>query len=61
MDRDDNIHRSLALYSRRYDEQNIDDPVYYREVLMRKIDDKLKEYGKNLYFNLLATEARSYN
>ena len=28
---------------------------------MRKIDDKLKEYGKNLYFNLLATEARSYN
>ena len=61
MDRDDNIYRPLALYSRRYVSKNVDDPLYSREVLMRKIDDKLKEYGKNLYLNLLTTEARSYN
>ena len=61
MDCDDDIHGPLALYSRQHDEQTVDDPVYSRKVLMRKIDDKLKEYGKNLDFNPLATEAQSCN
>ena len=38
--------RKLALQSRKFDEEDDDDPEYSRKALMRKIDDKLKEYGR---------------
>ena len=48
LDKDDakNEDRKLALRSRKFDEQDDDDPEESRKALMRKIDDKLKEYGK---------------
>ena len=46
LDKDDQEHRELALHSRKYDEENDDDPETGRKTLMKKIDDKLKEYGK---------------
>lgn len=46
LDEDDHQHRRWALRSRRLDEQSDHDPVYSRKVLMDKIDDKLKQYGK---------------
>ena len=48
LDNDDknNQDRKLALSSRRFDEEDDDDPEDSRKALMRKIDDKLKEYGK---------------
>lgn len=56
MDRNDEQHRQLALISRRYDEQTNNDPVYSRKVLINKIDDKLKEYGKTSHFLLCIIE-----
>ena len=50
LDDDDKINRSLALESRKHDEETDKDPVYSRKVLMKKIDDKLKEYGKHPQF-----------
>ena len=47
LDADDHENRPLALESRKYDEQTDKDPVYSRKVLIQKIDDKLKEYGKH--------------
>lgn len=47
LDDDDNENRALALRSRKYDEETDKDPIYSRKVLMKKIDDKLKEYGKH--------------
>lgn len=47
LDADDHEKRPLALESRKYDEQTDKDPVYSRKVLIQKIDDKLKEYGKH--------------
>lgn len=46
LDADDEEKRPLALQSRKHDEQTDKDPVYSRKVLIQKIDDKLKEYGK---------------
>ncbi len=46
LDADDEEKRSLALQSRKFDEQTDKDPIYSRKVLIQKIDDKLKEYGK---------------
>ena len=46
LDADDEENRPLALQSRKHDEQTDKDPVYSRKVLIQKIDDKLKEYGK---------------
>lgn len=46
LDDDDKEKRELALKSRKFDEQTDKDPVYSRKVLIQKIDDKLKEYGK---------------
>ena len=46
LDDDDKENRELALQSRRHDEETDDDPEGSRKALMRKIDDKLKEYGK---------------
>ena len=46
LDDDDKVNRPLALESRKYDEDTDKDPVYSRKVLMKKIDNKLKEYGK---------------
>ena len=54
LDSDNATHRPLANQSRRHDEDTDSDPVYSRKVLMGKIDDKLKEYGKNMYFSLFA-------
>lgn len=54
LDSDDATHRPLANQSRQLDEHTDTDAVYSRRVLMGKIGDKLKEYGKNLYFSLLA-------
>ena len=54
MDNDDEEHRLPALASRRHDEATDDDPLHSRKALMRKIDDKLKEYGKNSSISLLA-------
>lgn len=54
LDSDDATHRPFANQSRRLDEHTDIDPVHSRKVLMRKIDDKLKEYGKNMYFSLFA-------
>ena len=48
LDDDDKVNRALALTSRKHDEETDKDPVYSRKVLMKKIDDKLKEYGKHL-------------
>lgn len=52
LDSNDATHRPLAHHSRQFDEQTDVDPVHSRKVLMRKIDKKLKEYGKNMYFTL---------
>ena len=46
LDDDDKRNRALALTSRKNDEETDNDPFYSRKVLMKKIDDKLKEYGK---------------
>lgn len=46
LDDDDKVNRALALTSRKNDEETDNDPIYSRKVLMKKIDDKLKEYGK---------------
>ena len=46
LDKDDQEHRKLALQSRQHDEETDDDPETGRKTLMKKIDDKLKEYGK---------------
>ena len=46
LDDDDKKHRELALSSRKHDEDTDDDPEESRKALMRKIGDKLKEYGK---------------
>ena len=43
--------------SRQWDERTDADPVYSRKVLMRRIDEKLKEYGKRL--NLSAFDTQS--
>lgn len=43
-------NREMALMSRQNDEENDKDPVYSRKVLMKKIDDKLKEYGEHPQF-----------
>lgn len=48
LDADDKEKRELALQSRKFDEQT-DKTIYSRKVLMQKIDDKLKEYGKTSY------------
>lgn len=47
MDGDDKEHRPFALQSRRLDEEREIDPLFSRKALMKKISDKLKEYGKN--------------
>jgi hypothetical protein len=47
LDDDDNEKRAIALTSRKFDEQTEKDPVYSRKVLIQKIDNKLKEYGKS--------------
>lgn len=57
LDSNDATHRPLAHHSRRHDEQNDVDPVHSRKMMRRKIDDKLKEYGKNIYFSSLASES----
>lgn len=49
LDTDDDENRPLALQSRKHDEQTDKDPVYSRKVLIQKIDDKLKEYGKSTF------------
>ena len=46
LDNDDMKNRELALRSRRNDEDTDEDPETSRKVLMGKISDKLKEYGK---------------
>ena len=46
LDDDDKKDRKLALQSRKHDEETDDDPEDSRKALMRKIADKLKEYGK---------------
>lgn len=46
LDDDDDEKRPIALQSRKFDEQTDKDPVYSRKVLIKKIDDKLKEYGR---------------
>lgn len=48
LDADDQENRPMALTSRKHDEQTDKDPVYSRKVLIQKIDDKLKEYGKHI-------------
>lgn len=56
LDDDDNEKRGLALQSRKFDEQTDKDPVYSRKVLIQKIDNKLKEYGKlvdNLFLSVV--------
>lgn len=54
LDDDDKVNRDLALQSRKHDEETDKDPVYSRKVLIQKIDDKLKEYGKHtqLFFSV---------
>ena len=46
LDKEDKESRQLALRSRKKDESTDNDPETSRKALMRKIDDKLKEYGK---------------
>lgn len=46
LDDDDEKNRAIALQSRKLDEQTDKDPVFSRKVLMKKIDDKLGEYGR---------------
>ena len=46
LDADDEKHRAVALASRKRDEETDNDPVYSRKALIKKIDDKLKEYGR---------------
>lgn len=46
LDAEDKEKDPKALQSRRHDEKKNDDPDYSRKALMRKIKDKLKEYGK---------------
>lgn len=58
MDDHDKENRELALSSRQYDEQTDNHPEYSRKVLMKKIDDKLKEYGKRLNLGAFATDSK---
>lgn len=44
LDEDDFEKRGLALASRKHDEATDKDPKYSRKVLIKQIDDKLKEY-----------------
>lgn len=46
LDDDDQEKRELALASRKHDEATDNDPKYSRKVLIKQIDEKLKEYGK---------------
>ena len=46
LDNDDKEKRELALQSRQHDEETDEDPETSRKALMKKIADKLKEYGK---------------
>lgn len=46
LDDDDAEKRELAHASRKWDEATDTDPNYSRKVLIRKIDEKLKEYGE---------------
>ena len=47
LDEDDYENRPMALQSRKEDENNDPDPKSGRKMLMQKIDNKLKEYGKS--------------
>ena len=47
LDADDMEKRDFALHSRKQDEATDKDTVYSRKVLIKKIDDKLKEYGQH--------------
>ncbi len=58
LDDHDKENRELALSSRQYDEQTDNHPEYSRKVLMKKIDDKLKEYGKRLNLGAFATDSK---
>ena len=46
LDVEDTENDPRVLKSRQYDEETNDHPDYSRKALMRKIKDKLKEYGK---------------
>ena len=46
LDADDEKHREIVLQSRKRDEEIDDDPVYSRKALIKRIDEKLKEYGQ---------------
>ena len=48
LDDEDKKKDELKLRSRKHDEVIDKDPLYSRKVLMGKIDDKLKKYGKPL-------------
>ncbi len=47
LDDDDKENDDVKLRSRQHDEETDEDPVYSRKVLMKKIDDKLRDYGKH--------------
>ena len=51
LDADDAEHRTIALHSRRFDEETVSDSVYSRKALIGKIEGKLKEYGKERCYN----------
>lgn len=64
LDDDDKTNRPLALESRKHDEETDKDPVYSRKVLMKRIDDKLKEYDElvsriQTYVSLKAPSSRN--
>ena len=46
LDAYDEKERAIVLQSRKRDEEIDDDPVYSRKALIKKIDEKLKEYGQ---------------
>ncbi len=49
LDQDNSKRRPFALTSRKHDEETDDDPNYSYKAVMQKIDNKLKEYGKQLW------------
>ena len=59
LDKDDQENRVLALSSRKHDEETDDDPETGRKTLMKKIDDKLKEYGKSSREAILPSPPRT--
>lgn len=56
LDQDDHHDERYALQSRELKDQSYQDKAHSRKALMERIDQKLKQYGKDSILYLLAAE-----